>query len=108
MLPFSLHGPKLFGNLILEVCGLRFLLSLEYHLLKSLNDPCVLIPTRITCHILFRSNVEVTDAGLDLSISPLLLTDEGEYRYSTLLTDVRLSTTSPSLPSSSLTKEDTL
>jgi hypothetical protein len=34
--------------------------------------------------------VEVTDAGLDLSISPLLLTDEGDYRYSTLLTDGRL------------------
>ena len=28
-----------------------------------------------------RSSLEVTDSGLELTISPLLLTDEGDYRY---------------------------
>jgi hypothetical protein len=35
VLPFSLHGPKLFGNLVFEVCGLRFLLSLQISFIKK-------------------------------------------------------------------------
>jgi hypothetical protein len=32
---------------------------------------------------LFRSSLEVTEEGLDLTIAALELTDEGDYRYST-------------------------